>query len=153
MPLKASDNSNNQLPSITHDKYMLKEKMSLIQCRDTALAFAFLGLLIWFFTDEINFVYATMFILLWVMVWPSSWQWPARFWFGFSHVLGFFMSKVLLSLIYFIILMPVAIVRRFMGKDSMRLKTWSNPNAENVKQSAFVVREHKFTPKDLEHPY
>ncbi len=131
---------------------MFKEKMTLIQCRDTALAFAFLALLIWFFTEEVNFIYATMFILLWAMVWPSSWQWPARLWFGLSHVLGFFMSKVLLSLIYFLILMPVAMVRRMLGKDSMGLSKWQDHDAEQ-KTSAFVVREHKFTKKDLENPY
>ncbi len=131
---------------------MLKEKMSLIQCRDTALAFAFLGLLIWFFTEQVDFVYASMFILLWAMVWPSSWQWPARLWFGLSHVLGFFMSKVLLSLIYIVILMPVAIVRHMLGKDRMGLKTWIANGAE-AQKSAFVVREHTYTKKDLENPY
>ncbi len=131
---------------------MFKEKITPIQCRDTALAFAFLSLLIWFFTDEINFIYATMFIVLWAMVWPTSWQWPARLWFGFSHVLGSVMSKVLLSIIYFAILMPVAMVRRILGKDSMRLRAWAERDSE-AQKSAFVVREHKYTKKDLENPY
>ncbi len=129
---------------------MLKEKITPIQCRDTALAFAFLSLLIWFFTDEVRFIYATMFIVLWAMVWPSSWQWPARLWFGLSHVLGFFMSKVLLSIIYIIILMPVAMVRRVMGKDSMRLKNYKSGAGSN---SAFVIREHTFSKEDLDNPY
>ncbi len=129
---------------------MLKEKMTPIQCRDTALAFAFLSLLIWFFTDEVNFIYATMFIVLWAMVWPGSWQWPARLWFGFSHVLGFFMSKILLSIIYMLILMPVAMVRRVMGKDSMRLKNYGSQDKQG---SAFVVREHTYSKEDLENPY
>ncbi len=129
---------------------MFNEKITPIQCRDTALAFAFLSLLIWFFTENVNFVYATMFIVLWAMIWPSSWQWPARLWFGLSHVLGFFMSKVLLSIIYTLILMPVAMVRRIMGKDSMRLKNYKSKAEQG---SAFVVREHTFTKEDLENPY
>ncbi len=129
---------------------MLNEKITPIQCRDTALAFAFLSLLIWFFTENINFIYATMVIVLWAMVWPNSWKWPARLWFGLSHVLGFFMSKVLLSIIYMLILMPVALVRRIMGKDSMRLKSYKS--ADSAK-SAFVIREHTYKKEDLENPY
>ncbi len=131
---------------------MFKQNITPIQCRDTALAFAFLSLLIWIFTKEVNFIYATMFIVLWAMIWPSSWKLPARLWFGFSHVLGFFMSKVLLSIIYILILMPVAIVRHMLGKDSLGLKKFTG-TAEAKKTSAFVVREHTFTKEDLENPY
>ncbi len=127
---------------------MLKSKITPIQCRDTALAFAFLSLLIWFFVRETYLVYTCMGIVLLAMIWPSSMVWPARFWFGFSHIIGTVMSKVLLSIIYGLILMPVSLVRRIMGKDSMQRKAY-----RATQGSAFVVREHTYSKDDLTHPY
>ncbi len=127
---------------------MLKSKITPIQCRDTALAFAFLSLLIWFFVRETYLVYTCMGIVLLAMIWPSSMVWPARVWFGFSHIIGTFMSKVLLSIIYGLILMPVSLVRRIMGKDSMQRKAY-----KAAQGSAFVVREHTYNKDDLTHPY
>ncbi len=127
---------------------VLQSKITPIQCRDTALAFAFLSLLIWFFVRETFLVYTCMGIVLLAMIWPSSMIWPARLWFGFSHIIGTFMSKVLLSIIYGLIVMPVAMVRRLLGKDSMHRKAYKSDQG-----SAFVVREHTFTKDDMEHPY
>ncbi len=127
---------------------MLQQKISPIQCRDTALAFAFLSLLIWFFTEHSGWIYATMAIVLFAMIWPKGMQWPARLWFGFSHVLGSFMSKILLTIIYGAILLPVALFRRLVKKDAMGMRQYRSGNA-----SAFVEREHTFTKSDLDNPY
>ncbi len=127
---------------------MFQQEITPLQCRDTALAFAFLALIVWFFTQNVYFIYGCMALLLWAMVWPSSFKWPAKLWFGFSHVLGFFMSKLLLSIIYIVILMPVAMVRHMMGKDAMRLRQWKAGEG-----SAFVVREHTYSKEDLQQPY
>ncbi len=127
---------------------MLQSKITPIQCRDTALAFAFLSLLIWLFVGENYLIYTCMGIVLFAMIWPSGMIWPARLWFGFSHILGTVMSKVLLSIIYGLIVMPVAMVRRMLGKDSMQRKAY-----KASQDTAFVVREHTYTKDDLEHPY
>lgn len=127
---------------------LFSSKISPLQCRDTALALSFLALIIWFFTRDAGWVYGCMGLLLLSMIWPASMTWPARLWFGLSHVVGAVMSRVLLSLIYIVILLPVALLRRIMGKDSLRLRTWKGGEA-----SAFVTRDHTFTKDDLTHPY
>ncbi len=127
---------------------MLPEKISPIQCRDTALAFAFIALLVWFFTENISWIYGCMGLVLLAMIWPSAMTYPAKLWFGFSHVLGTFMSKVLLSIIYMLILMPVSLVRRLLAKDSMRIRSY-----KDSQESAFVVREHTFSKDDITYPY
>lgn len=127
---------------------ILTQKITPIQCRDTALALTFLTLLVWLFTHNVYWIYGGMALLLLSMIWPSAMTWPARLWFGLSHLLGTFMSKVLLSIIYLVILLPVALVRRMVGKDSMRVRQWKAGQG-----SAFVQREHAFTKDDLSHPY
>ena len=41
-------------------------------------------------------------------------------WMGFAFVMGQIMSRVLIALIFFGILTPIAIVMRMMGRDSLR---------------------------------
>ncbi len=127
---------------------MLQQKITPLQCRDTALAFAFIALLVWFFTENVYWVYGCMGLVLFAMIWPTGMTYPAKAWFGFSHILGTFMSKVLLSIIYGCILMPVSLVRRMLSKDTMRMRSYKNGEG-----SAFVVREHNFTKDDITHPY
>ncbi len=127
---------------------LLKQTITPLQCRDTALALAFLSLLIWLFVGVPQWIYASMGILLLAMVWPSAMTWPARFWFGLSHILGAVMSKVLLGCIYLCVLMPIALVRRMLGKDPMAVRQWKASQG-----SAFVVREHTFVSDDVKHPY
>ena len=130
---------------------ILSAKITPLQCRDTTLALTFVALLVWFFTKNPCWIYAGMALLLFGMVWPTGMTWPARLWFGLSHVLGSVMSRVLLSLIYFLILMPVALLRRIMGKDALRLRQYKG--GKEAAGSAFVARDHSFTKEDLTHPY
>mgnify|MGYP003587628229 CR=1 FL=1 len=127
---------------------MLFTKSTPIQCRDTALALIFLLLLIWFFTGSPYLIYAAMGLLLLAMIAPAALDWPARLWFGLSHILGQAMSRVLLGAIYLIFLMPVALVRRMLGKDAMRFKLWRRGTG-----SGFVERDHLFRKEDLQNPF
>lgn len=119
-----------------------------LQCRDTTLALTFLLLLIWFFTRNLYWVYGAMALLVFGMIWPAAMTFPARLWFGLSHVLGQVMSRVLLGVIYTVLVLPVALARRLMGKDPLRLHQWKEGAS-----SAFVTREHIFTKDDLRNPY
>ena len=119
-----------------------------IQERDTCLALAFLLLLIWFFTRHEGVVYAAIIFLLVGMIWSAAMRPLAFLWFGLSNVLGKIMSSVLLSAVYLIVVLPVAVLRRLMGKDSLRLRQWRSGTG-----TCFVAREHSYTSEDLKHPY
>ena len=119
-----------------------------IQNRDTCLAFTFLLLLIWCCYPHRYLIYGAMGLLLVSMILPKAMRLPAKLWFGLSHVLGAIASKIVLTVIYIFFLFPVGIIRRMMGKDSMRLSSW-----RDGKESAFVPREHTFGPGDLNTPY
>jgi hypothetical protein len=123
---------------------MQKDPITPVQCRDTALAVIFLLLLIWFFTREVYLVYAAGAFSLYAMLLPKTLVPLARAWFGLSHILGQVMSKVLLSVIYLLIVVPIALARRVIGKDSLRLRRW-----KKGQDSAFVVRDHMYAKEDL----
>lgn len=119
-----------------------------LQERDTCLALTLVLLLIWLFTGKVGFVYAGMAMLVYGMVWSRGMRPLARLWFGLSLLLGTVMGKVLLSIVYVLLVLPVALVRRAMGKDSLGLGSFKKGDA-----SLFVVRDHRFVADDISHPY
>jgi len=72
----------------------------------------------------------------------------AVIWLGFSHLLGGVMSKILLTVVFAVVVVPIGLLRQLMGKDSMRLKSWKNGTG-----SVMQVRNKIFQPEDLNHPY
>jgi hypothetical protein len=86
--------------------------------------------------------------LLVAMTYPPIFKPFARFWFAFSTALGTVVSKIILTVLFFVMVLPVGLVRRIIGKDSMQIKGW-----KKGKQSVFRVKDHRFTANDLEHPY
>ncbi len=66
-------------------------------------------------------------------------------WMKLSHLMGFAMSKILLCVIYFLFLLPLALISRlFNRKDSLQLKK----NAPG--ESYYAERNHTYTADDFE---
>ncbi len=118
------------------------------QARDTGMALTLVCLLIAWFGQSRPALAAGMGALVLTMTWPGALKPVARVWFGLSHVLGAVMSRVILAVVFFVVLTPVGLLRRAMGKDAMGLKRWKKDDA-----SVFRVRGHRFGPKDVEPPY
>jgi len=57
-------------------------------------------------------------------------------------------SKILLSILFFLVVLPIGLLRKIMGKDSMQMKSWKKSS-----ESVFRQRNHQFSAKDLETPY
>jgi hypothetical protein len=68
-----------------------------------------------------------------------------RGWMKLSEILGAIMSRVLLTVIFFLFIMPLGFISRMLGKNDLIL-TPSEP-------SFFKVRDHVYTKEDLEHPW
>ena len=51
-----------------------------------------------------------------------------HFWIGFSVVLGYFVSRILLTIIFFLVMTPTGLIMRLTGKDPMDRKM--DPAAE-----------------------
>jgi hypothetical protein len=118
------------------------------QERDTGLALLLILLLIVYFSENVRLIIPSIAVLVLIMIWPNIFRPLAPFWFGLSRLLGTIVSKIILSLLYFLIVTPVGILMRVLNKDSMRLKDW-----KNSKGSVLLERNHTFTPKDIDKPY
>ena len=68
-----------------------------------------------------------------------------RIWFNIASVLGWFSSKIVLTLLYYLVIVPYGFfVKCFYSKDILKIK----PN-----ESLFIERNKKITSKDLENPW
>ena len=141
----------------------LKRKITKDQSRDTGMAMVLLLLLIFaakirtvLFAGggaaaahrDLRLLYAAMILHVVNMIVPKVFYPIAIFWLGFSDAMGAVMSKVLLSIVYFLVVTPIAILRRITGKDSLKLRVF-----KASQESVMVKRDHLFTARDLERPY
>ena len=77
------------------------------QSRDTGLAMVLLCLLLVYFWGQTNFVPIAMVLLVLTMAWPNAFRPLAFFWFGLSHFMGNIVSKVILSILFFLVVTPI----------------------------------------------
>ena len=129
---------------------MIFEKIPITveKCKDSGLALVLISLICYQVWKLESLILLAIIFLVVAMTYPLIFQPFARFWFWLSTALGTVVSKIILSVLFFVIVLPIGLVRRVLGKDSMRIKSW-----KKGKESVFRTRDHRFTANDLEHPY
>jgi hypothetical protein len=115
---------------------------------DTGMALTLLCLIIGLVRGKTGWFAAATAILVVNMTAPMVFGPAAKVWFGLSGLLGSIMSRVILTLTYFLVLAPVGIVRRAMGKDSLSLAVFKKGDA-----SVFHTRSGHITADALKTPF
>jgi uncharacterized membrane protein YgdD (TMEM256/DUF423 family) len=72
----------------------------------------------------------------------------AVLWYGLAHILGSVVSRILLSLIFFLVVTPMGLIRKVMGYDSLQLRAFKKANS-----SVLTHRNHRYTVRNIETPY
>jgi len=115
---------------------------------DTGMALTLVCLLIALSTGRPGWVALATAVLVLNMTAPKVFGPASKLWFGLSALLGAVMSRVILSLVFFLVLTPMGLLRRAMGKDTLQLAAFKKGDA-----SVFVTRGEPFTPADLKTPF
>jgi len=129
-------------------KHCFPKQITKDQSRDTGMAMALLALLLGFLTDARWFFPLATVLLVVTMAVPSVYRPIAFVWLGLSHFLGTIVSRILLTAVFFVVVMPVGLLRRAMGMDSLQLKKFGRG-----KESVMRVRDHVYVPSDIDKPY
>jgi saxitoxin biosynthesis operon SxtJ-like protein len=58
-------------------------------------------------------------LLLFGLVYPPILKWPSAWWWRFSRALGHVNARVLLTLVFSVVFVPLSIVWRLIGKDPL----------------------------------
>jgi hypothetical protein len=118
------------------------------QSRDTGMALVLLLLLALYSWGRGELLVAAVIVHVLNMVWPQIFRPVAVLWLGLAHGLGAVVSRVLMFLVFALVVTPIGLVRRALGKDSLRLRAFKAGDA-----SVLVMRGHRFTAADLEKPF
>lgn len=118
------------------------------QASDSGMAAVLILLLLGFFTHDTLYYKLAIPALVINMIFPMFYYPFAIIWLGFSQLLGTVMSKIILTIVYIFMVVPVGIIRRLLGKDSLLLSKFKKGN-----NSVMKSRNYIFTSKDIEYPY
>jgi len=127
---------------------ILKKEITRTQAKDTAMAMVLILLLLGYFLENILYYKTAIPVLLLAMIIPNIFKPIAVIWLGLSHVLGTFVSKIVLSVVFFLLVTPVGLLRRLLGYDSLQLKKFKKGT-----ESVLTVRNASFSPKEIERPF
>ena len=87
-------------------------------------------------------------LLLLDILFPLAFYYPAILWMGLSNMLGWLVSRLLMSVIFMLVVTPVGLVRKIAGKDSLRLKAF-----RKSKKSVMEKRDKLFAYNDIKNPF
>ena len=118
------------------------------QSRDTGMAMVLLLVLALLKWGRHELLIAALIVHVVNMIVPQVFRPVAIAWFGLAHLLGAVASRVLMFVVFALVVTPIGLLRRALGKDSLRLRAFRSGD-----ESVMTVRNHTFTAGDLEKPY
>jgi Saxitoxin biosynthesis operon protein SxtJ len=118
------------------------------QAKDTGMAMVLICLLLGYAGKFPKFMPVSIILLFITMAWPKAFKPLAGLWFGLSHLMGQVVSKIVLTVIFFVVVTPIGLIRRRTGSDSLQIKKWKQGS-----ESVFVERQGPVQDKDLLNPY
>lgn len=124
------------------------KSISKKEASDTGMAMTLICLLLGYFTKNVIYYKIAIPVLVMNMAFPMFYYPFAMVWLGLTNLLGIVVSKVLLSVVYILFLMPMGMIRRAMGKDSLNLTGF-----KKSKDSVMITRDIEFTANDIKNPY
>ncbi|HLN52841.1 MAG TPA: SxtJ family membrane protein [Lentimicrobium sp.] len=125
-----------------------KEAISREQCKDTGLALILILSIIGYFTGNILFFKISIPVLVVTMTIPQWFHPLAVVWFAFSKLLGSIMSKIILTMVFYLIVVPVAFIRKLLKVDNLKLTQFHKST-----ESVMIERNHVYDRSDIENPY
>lgn len=100
------------------------------------------------YIEEWKFAIIGAAVLLISLIIPVLFKPLAFLWFGLAKLLSFITSNLLLFLLFYLLVTPVGLFRKMLGKDSLKLKDFKRSTG-----SVLLERGHSFTSSDLKNPF
>jgi hypothetical protein len=127
---------------------LLSRKITKDQSRDTGMAMVLLVLILFVSRKREGYLLVAMGLHVLNMIAPQVYRPIAVAWLGLSDLLGAVVPRILLAVVFLLVVTPIGILRRLLGKDALKLRAFK-ASAESV----MLERNHTFVGKDLERPY
>jgi len=135
---------------VTRSKHesIIPREITIDQARDTGQAMALLCLIILIFFRQASFAGIALIVLLINMLRPQVYKPLAKWWFALSNLLSRIVPRILLGVLFYVMVTPVGLIRRVLGKDPLQLKKW-----KKGRDSVLRERNHTLSAKDIINPF
>ena len=133
---------------MNYDQRIFKSQTTIDQCKDTGMAITLIFLLLAPLTKRYGLIYWAIGVQVLNMVKPQLYGPAAIVWFKLSELVGTVVSKIVLSIVFLVVVTPVGLLRRAVGKDSLKLKSFKKGYG-----SVMETRNHTFSADDIRKPY
>lgn len=118
------------------------------QVKNTGMAMVLILLLVGFFSKNTIFFKIGIPVLVINMVIPNIYKPIAIIWLGVSYLLGTIVSRIILTMVYFVVVTPIGLFRRMLGIDSLKLNKF-----KNGRESVMEIRDITFSRNEIEKPF
>jgi len=127
---------------------IIPRETTIGQARDTGQAMVLICLIMVIFFKQPVFAAIALVVLLVNMVCPQVYKPLAKWWFALSNLLSRIVPRILLGIVFYLIVTPVGLFRRVLGKDPLQLKNW-----KKGRESVLRERNHTLSAKDIINPF
>jgi hypothetical protein len=126
----------------------LKRNLSTTQVFGSGLALILLSLLLYIFLENQIFLNISLGLTIFLMIWPAPFKYFGYLWFAFGEALGYVVSRIILSVVYIVLVIPVGLMKRAKISRNMKLNVFKRDTA-----SVFIPRDYNFSDKDFDKPF
>lgn len=99
----------------------MKKDITISQVFGSGLALILIALLIFLLTEKILFLHTAIGLTVLSMIWQAPFRYFGIAWFVFGEALGFVVSRILLTLIYVVLVIPIGLLKRGTIRKNMKL--------------------------------
>jgi Saxitoxin biosynthesis operon protein SxtJ len=118
------------------------------QCIESGQVAAIVILAVALYSRDFRLVALALTVLLITLLAPRLFYPLAVTWFGLAKVLGEVNIRILLTLVFVLVVVPVGLWRKWRGKDALQLRRF-----KKEKTSVMDIRNHVYTKEDLRHTF
>jgi len=119
------------------------------QMRDAGMALTLICLIIVLLLEKDLFLPIAMACLFVTMTKSIVLKPFAFVWLNLAHYMRVVVSKGLLIVIFLGLVIPIGVILKLAGKDSMSNKKWKDGSNASV----MIERKHLYTSKDIKYPF
>ena len=118
------------------------------QCMEFGQVATLAALVCCLYFRDFRLVSVALVLLAITLLLPRLFYPLAVIWFALAKILGEINIRILLTLVFVIVVLPVGLIRKWRGKDTLQLRRFKKGSA-----SVMDIRNHAYTKEDLRHTF
>lgn len=126
----------------------LSRTLSMAQLYGSGLAFILILLILFVFSKINLLLYGAIAVTILLMISPAPFKYFAYIWLAFGELLGLVIGRLILSVIYSVLVVPIGLLKRKSLRSNMHLSLFKKDT-----NSVFKERNHTFSENDFYKPF